>query len=231
MEEQFRANLDKVKARIADSAVRSGRTAADVLLVAVTKYVDADVTSKLVAAGATCLGENRPQVLEEKAAALSQLDIDWHMIGNLQRNKIRRTLPHACLIHALDRDSLVNAVAKEAVAQDVVVRCLMEVNVSGEESKHGYAPSEVAAAVERIAALPSIKLEGLMCMASLAGDDDDARREFSALREIRDANADVKTDNVDLRELSMGMSGDFEIAIEEGATIVRVGSALFRGVT
>jgi len=230
MEAQFRTNLANVQNRIAESAVRSGRTAEDVLLVAVTKYVDADVTRKLVSAGATCLGENRPQVLEEKAAALAGLDIQWHMIGNLQRNKIRRTLPHASLIHALDRDSLVNAVAKEAVAQEMVVRCLLEVNVSGEESKHGYSPAEVPAAIERIAELPSIKLEGLMCMASLAGNDDDARREFAALRELRDSHADVKTDNIDLRELSMGMSGDFEIAIEEGASIVRVGSALFEGV-
>ena len=230
MEQQFRKNLAEVCGQIADAAKRSGRSEEDVLLVAVTKYVDVATTQELVRAGATCLGENRPQVLEEKASALEQHEIEWHMIGNLQRNKIRRVLPHASLIHALDRDSLVGALAKEATTQDRVVRCLLEVNVSGEASKHGYAPAEVAAAIERITALPSIHLEGLMCMASLAGNDDDARREFAALREIRDAHADVNAANIDLRELSMGMSGDFEIAIEEGATIVRVGSALFRGV-
>jgi len=228
MEEKFRAILAEVHQRIAGAASRSGRVADDVKLIAVTKYVDAATTAQLHAAGAKCLGENRPQVLEEKANDLSELDIEWHMIGNLQRNKVKRTLLHATLIHALDRDSLIDAVAKEAAAQDKTVRCLLEVNVSGEASKHGYSPDKVEAAIERIITKPAIQLEGLMCMAGLAGDPDDARREFAMLREIRDSNANVRTDNVDLRELSMGMSGDFETAIEEGATIVRVGSALYR---
>jgi len=228
MEEKFKANLDEVKDRIGAAAQRSGRKADDVALVAVTKYVDAATTRQLVSAGATCLGENRPQALESKANELSDLDIQWHMIGNLQRNKVKRTLAHACLIHALDRDSLVNTVAKEAAAQQRTVRCLLEVNVSGEASKHGYEPSQVGAAIEHIITCPSIRLEGLMCMAGLAGNDDDARREFALLREIRDSHSDLKTDNVELKELSMGMSGDFEIAIEEGASIVRVGSALYR---
>ena len=228
MEEKFKANLADVRGRIADAASKSGRAADDVRLVAVTKYVDADTTRQLVNAGAQCLGENRPQVLQEKAQKLADLQIEWHMIGNLQRNKVKRTLAHATLIHALDRDSLVDAVAREAAAQDRTIRCLLEVNVSGEESKHGYAADEVEAAIERIIPLPSIRLEGFMCMAGLAGDTDDARREFAMLREIRDTHANLRTDNVDLRELSMGMSGDFEVAIEEGATIVRVGSALYR---
>jgi pyridoxal phosphate enzyme (YggS family) len=230
MEEKFNENLDDVRSRIEAAAARSGRKASDVTLVSVTKYVDASVIRQLVAAGAKCLGENRPQALEAKANELSDLEIDWHMIGNLQRNKVKKTLAHASLIHALDRDSLVDSVAKEAAAQDRTVRCLLEVNVSGEASKHGYEPDSVEAAIERVIRCPSIKLEGLMCMAGLAGDDDDARREFALLREIRDSHADLRTDNVDLKELSMGMSGDFEIAIEEGATIVRVGSALYRGI-
>lgn len=230
MEEKFKANLNEVRQRIESAAARCGRTADEVKLVAVTKYVDAATIRHLIAAGADCLGENRPQALEEKAGELSDLDVVWHMIGNLQRNKVKRTLAHAALIHALDRDALVDAVAKEAASQDRTVSCLLEVNVSGEASKHGYEPDQVGAAIERIIQRPSIRLEGLMCMAGLAGDDDDARREFALLREIRDSHADVKTDNVDLLELSMGMSGDFEIAIEEGATIVRVGSALYRGI-
>ena len=230
MEEIFKANLDEVRGRIDDAASRSGRQSDDVELVAVTKYVDANTIRHLVAAGANCLGENRPQVLESKAVELAELEIAWHMIGNLQRNKVKKTLAHTCMIHALDRDSLVDAVAKEAAAQDRTVRCLLEVNVSGEASKHGYEPDQVEAAIERIIRCPAIKLVGLMCMAGLAGDGNDARREFAMLRKIRDAHSDVKTDNVDLKELSMGMSGDFEIAIEEGATIVRVGSALYHGI-
>ncbi len=228
MEDKFRANLTEVRQRIAEAASRSGRDVADVKLVAVTKYIDAETTREMVNAGATCLGENRPQALEEKAQSLSDLNVEWHMIGNLQRNKVKRTLAHATLIHALDRDSLIGAVAKEAAAQNRTVRCLLEVNVSGEESKHGFSADEVAAAIERVITLPSIRLEGFMCMAGLAGDADAARGEFAWLREIRDLHASVRTDNVDLRELSMGMSGDFEIAIEEGATIVRVGSVLYR---
>jgi pyridoxal phosphate enzyme (YggS family) len=228
MEEKFRSNLAEVDQRISDAACENGRNPEDIKLIAVTKYVDAETTRLLVNAGATCLGENRPQLLEEKAKALADLDVEWHMIGNLQRNKIKRTLDHATMIHALDRNSLIDAVAKEATARDTMVSCLLEVNVSGEASKHGFAPDEVSAAIERIIPLPSIKLEGLMCMAGLAGDSDDARREFELLRKIRDTHQSIKTDNVNLRELSMGMSGDYEIAIAEGATIVRVGSALFQ---
>lgn len=228
MEEKFRRNLAEVQQRISDAASRSGRSAGDIQLVAVTKYVDAETTRQLINAGAKVLGENRPQLLEEKSIALADCNVQWHMIGNLQRNKVKRTLAHATMIHALDRVSLINAVAKAAAEQDQVIRCLLEVNVSGEESKHGFAESEIESAIEHIVTLPSIQLDGFMCMAGLDGNLDDARREFALLRDIRDRHASVKTDNVNLRELSMGMSGDFEIAIEEGATIVRVGSALYR---
>jgi pyridoxal phosphate enzyme (YggS family) len=228
MEEKFRNNLAEVRQRIAEAATRSGRSADDVQLVAVTKYVDAATTRELINAGADVLGENRPQLLEEKAIALADCDVQWHMIGNLQRNKIKRTLAHTSLIHALDRISLIDAVARLAAEQNQVARCLLEVNVSGEESKHGFATSEIEAAIEHIITLSSIRLEGFMCMAGLNGDIDDARREFALLRSIREQHDSVKTDNVDLRELSMGMSGDYEVAIEEGATIVRVGSALYR---
>ena len=228
MATDFKNNIQEVTQRIGDAASRSGRDAQEIQLVAVTKYVDADVTRQIVNAGAACLGENRPQVLDEKARQLADLDIEWHMIGNLQRNKVKRVLDHVTMIHALDRDSLVDAIAKEAATRSQTIRCLLEVNVSGEASKHGYSPNEVEAAIERVITLPSIKLEGLMCMAGLAGDDDDARREFSNLREIKEAHRSVQTDNVNLQHLSMGMSGDFEIAIEEGATIVRIGSALYK---
>lgn len=230
MQEIFRRNLDEVRGRIADAAAKSGREADDVKLVAVTKYVDADITRQLVLAGATTLGENRPQVLGEKAAALSDLEIEWHMIGSLQRNKIKKTVSIASLLHSLDRDSLVESVARHGVETDQVIDCLLEVNVSGETSKHGYAADQVGAVIEKISQLESIRLCGLMCMAGLAGDDDDARREFAMLRELRDRHVGTDGSNIELKHLSMGMSGDFESAIEEGATIVRVGSALFRDV-
>lgn len=230
MQESFSRNLAEVRGRIADAAVKSGRSAEDVTLVAVTKYVDAAVTAQLVAAGAKVLGENRPQVLEEKANAMSDLDVQWHMIGNLQRNKVKKTLQFASMVHSLDRESLIDAVSRHAAEDGKVVDCLIEVNVSGEESKHGFAPDQVGAAIEKVSRLSSIRLCGLMCMAGLAGDADDARREFALLRDLRDKHAADAPENVQLRQLSMGMSGDFEAAIEEGATIVRVGSLLFRDV-
>lgn len=228
IDEKFQRNLIDVRQRIDDAAVRSGRTADDVKLVAVTKYVDAETTGNMFDSGAGVLGENRPQVLEEKAIALVDRSIEWHMIGSLQRNKVKRTIAHATLIHSVDRNSLLDAIEKAAVEADKVVRCLLEVNVSGESSKHGFDASSLRQAIEHAITKPSIRIEGLMCMAGLDGNLDDARREFAVLRELRDAHADLKTDNVDLEELSMGMSGDFEIAIEEGATLVRVGSILFR---
>ena len=197
-------------------------------LVAVTKYVEADVTRKMIAAGANVVGENRPQMLSAKATELSDANAEWHMIGSLQRNKVRLTVEHATLIHSVDRIKLLNAVAGEASAQRPV-RCLLEVNVSGEASKHGFAADELAGAIEHASTLEHVLVEGLMCMASLAGGPDDARREFASLRQLRDRHAGTGGANVNLAELSMGMSGDFEIAIEEGATIVRVGSALYEG--
>ena len=230
MQDIFKNNLAEVHQRIADAASGSGRSADNVTMVAVTKYVGADVTRELVGAGANVLGENRPQALDEKAQALSDLDVQWHMIGSLQRNKVKKTLQIASMVHSLDRDSLIDAVARHATESDQVVDCLLEVNVSGEDSKHGFAPEQVGPAIERVASLSSIRLRGLMCMAGLAGDIDDARREFAMLRELRDQHAASESGNVQLTELSMGMSSDFEAAIEEGATIVRVGSLLFRGI-
>ena len=228
MIELFRKNLSAVRQRIDDAAVRSGRRGDDVTLVAVTKYVDADVTRQMFDAGAKVAGENRPQMLSAKAAELSDVNAAWHMIGSLQRNKVRQTVEHATLIHSVDRNKLLNAIAGEASAERPV-RCLLEVNISGEESKHGFAVDELADAIEHASTLDHVLVQGLMCMASLAGGPDDARREFASLRELRDQHAGTGGANVNLADLSMGMSGDFEIAIEEGATIVRVGSALYEG--
>lgn len=235
MIEKLRSNLDDVRKRIETAAVRSGRQGKDITLVGVTKYVDADVTRAFVEAGCTTLGENRPQQLWDKAERLSDLNLQWHMIGHLQRNKVKRTLESACLIHSADSLRLLNAINSAAESLSVVANVLLEVNVSGEEAKHGFDGAAdsgtLEAAVEHVETLGSVRVQGLMAMAGLAGDLDDARREFVMLRNIRDrlAQQDLP-ENVQTQELSMGMSGDFEVAIEEGATIVRVGSALFAGV-
>jgi PLP dependent protein len=228
--ERIRQNLARVREQMAAAAKRAGRDRGEVKLVGVTKYVEPPVARLLVEAGLCDLAESRPQELWTKAAALADLKIAWHMIGHLQRNKVRRTLPLVACIHSVDSLRLLEEISREAVAQSLDARVLLEVNVSGDAAKHGLAPGEVEPLLPKIAELPRLKVLGLMTMAALEGGSDEARRNFAALRELRDSLATYCPGNVSLKELSMGMSGDFEIAIEEGATLVRVGSALFEGI-
>lgn len=223
-------NLARVRQRIAGAAGRAGRAAADVRLVAVTKYFGAEIARLVAAAGCPILGENRPQELRAKAESLADLPIEWHLIGSLQRNKVRMVLPHAALIHSADSVRLLQTLSDEAVAAGKSVRCLLEVNVSGDATKHGFAPDELPRLFEAWPNLPAVRIEGLMTMAALDGGPDVARANFAALRNLRDRLRPTAPPGVVLDELSMGMSGDFEIAIEEGATLVRVGSALYEGV-
>lgn len=223
--EQFKENLTVVRQRIADAAQRSGRSATDVQLVAVSKYVDAAMTALLIEAGADVLGENRPQALDEKYQTIDNPNVHWHLIGHLQRNKVKKVLPQAALIHSVDSIRLIDAIEKSATDQGLIANVLLEANVSGESAKHGFSPAEVAAALDHAQSLSAIKVTGLMCMAGLASDADNVRAEFARLRELRD-----QLGSKELVHLSMGMSCDFEVAIEEGATLVRVGSTLFEGV-
>jgi pyridoxal phosphate enzyme (YggS family) len=227
MIDRIKANLAGIRNRIELAAQQSGRTSADVTLVAVTKYVDAPVARILYQAGCHELGESRPQALWEKSAALSDCNIHWHMIGHLQRNKVKRTLACARLIHSVDSLRLIEAI-EEAAVQPVPV--LLEINVSNEPAKHGFRPGELATALETVAAKQNVEVRGMMCMAGLEGDLDEARREFALLRELRDKHRQFDGPNIRLNELSMGMSGDFEVAIQEGATLVRIGSSLFEGI-
>ena len=230
MSEALESNLSQIRSRMESAAKKSGRLPQDVCLVGVTKYVDEEVARALVKSGCADLGESRPQVLWEKAIALLDLDVRWHMIGHLQRNKVKRTVECCDLIHSVDSLRLLKTINTAGKERDNPVDVLLEVNVSSEAAKHGFATEEMPAVVESIAELEHVSVLGLMCMAGLEGGLEDARREFSMLRELRNKLTSDSPDNVDLRELSMGMSGDFEVAIEEGATIVRVGSCLFEGV-
>jgi pyridoxal phosphate enzyme (YggS family) len=228
-DQRIQANLADVRQRIAAAAERSGREASAVRLVGVTKYVGADTARLLVEAGLKELGESRPQELWAKAAALNDLAPRWHLIGHLQSNKVRRTLPIRPFIHSADSLKILEILSREAQGQGLVCELLIEVNVSGDAAKHGFALQEVEPILPQIAALPGIAVKGLMMMASRDGDLERARREFAALRALRDCLSTNCPPGLSLGELSMGMSGDFEVAIEEGATIVRVGSALFQG--
>jgi PLP dependent protein len=237
LDSRIAENLAAIRARMDRAAVSSGRSAGDVQLVAVTKYVGQAEIEALLAAGCHDLGESRPQSLWERAAAFDKQDIRWHFIGHMQRNKVRRTLPLVDLFHSADSLRLLVAMEEAAkeMAREVAanqsasraVNVLLEVNISGEVSKHGFAPADVEPALETISQYSHLHVKGLMCMAALEGESAVAERNFNDLRLLRDRLQAVAPPNVELAELSMGMSGDFEEAIRAGSTIVRIGSALF----
>lgn len=223
-------NLFEVRRRISEAAVRAGRRPNEVTLVGVTKYVSPEIVRSLVQAGLSDLGESRPQELWHKAAALSGLSVRWHMIGHLQRNKVRRTLPLTTLIHSGDSLRLLEALNAESAILSRRSDVLLEVNISGDQAKHGFAPEDLPRLLPAIGALTHLRVRGLMGMAGLDGDADRARGEFAALRMLRDRLRADCPPEIDLVELSMGMSGDYVEAIEEGATLVRIGSALVEGL-
>jgi len=227
MSERTAERLAIVRERIADAARASGRSPDAVTLVAVTKYVGIEETAALVAAGCHDLGESRPQTLWEKASALADHEVRWHLIGHLQRNKIRRTLPLLSLVHSADSVRLIEALNDEAQAIGRVIPILLEVNTSGEAAKHGFQPSELEPLLPTLSKYDHLSVRGLMTMAAREGGLDVAQRNFASLRELRDRLLPNCPEQISLQELSMGMSGDYETAIREGATIVRVGSALF----
>jgi pyridoxal phosphate enzyme (YggS family) len=214
----IRANLDRVRDRVARAAERSGRRASDVLLIGVSKTVDVARIRQAIDAGATALGENRVQEAKEKIAELGR-PVPWHLIGHLQTNKVRDALELFDVIHSLDRLDLAWELDKRARAGTRTVDVLVEVNVAAEASKGGVAPQGLGELLDAVASMPSLKVRGLMAIPPEAKDPDDSRVWFRALRKLGERYS--------FSELSMGMSGDFEVAIEEGATMVRVGTAIF----
>lgn len=230
VERRIAENLARVRGQVAEAARRSGRASDAVTLVAVTKGADDDATRALVAAGCGDLGESRPQALWQKADLLAGLPIRWHMIGHLQRNKVRRTLPLVALLHSVDSQRLLATVNEEAGLLDRNVDVLLEVNISDDAAKTGLGANDVAPLLRTVGDYRHVSIRGLMAMASLEGGAAAARRDFAALRQLRDRLAVEVPRGGTLDALSMGMSDDFQIAIEEGATIVRVGSALFEGI-
>lgn len=222
------ARRDELLARIADAAARSGRDASQVTLLAVSKTVDMDGVRAAYAAGYRAFGENRPQELKRKVVACASdptlADARFHMIGNLQKNKINQVLGNATLVHSVSSVVLADAISRRAQVRDLVVPCLIEVNVSGELSKSGFAPGDVPEAADKLMGMDGIELQGLMTMAP-ANNRDAARASFCGLRELQEALI-VRTGK-ELPVLSCGMSGDFEIAVEEGSTLVRLGRVVF----
>ena len=225
--ERVVANLQYVRDRIAQAAARSGRGGDQVRLVAVTKTVSPATIRVLAEAGQTDVGENRAQQIRDRAAELADTGVAWHMIGRLQRNKVKYVVPTCTMIHSVDSLRLAEAISKRAQAEGARATCLLEVNTSGEQTKTGVTPADAAALASQVAALEGIDLVGLMTMPPFVDDAETVRPLFVALRELREQlnrRADLP---LPLTELSMGMTQDYETAIEEGATIVRVGTALF----
>jgi pyridoxal phosphate enzyme (YggS family) len=224
----LRRNVDRVEARIVDACVRAGRGRAEVTLVAVTKYADSVTTALLASCGVGVMGESRPQTLWEKAAHLPS--VEWHLVGHLQRNKVARTLPLAKLIHSVDSERLVRAIDDEAAKLGKVQDVLIELHLTLEEKKQGFSDADWPRLPETIRGLRHVRVTGLMCMAALDSTRDEARQTFARLRSLRDQWRAHFPPPHQLSHLSIGMTHDFEEAIAEGATLVRVGSALFDGL-
>jgi pyridoxal phosphate enzyme (YggS family) len=221
-------NLRDIQSRIAEACQRSDREPGSVRLVAVTKTALPDWIRALVDLGQNDLGENRPQQLVQRAAELPDT-VQWHMIGHLQRNKVDLIWPHVSWIHSVDSLRLLRCIADWAAKRSKCPQLLLEINISGEASKGGFAPEDLLAQWRDIQTAP-VPIAGLMTMAPLVDDPDSVRPVFRELRHLRDRLAENSQGRLTLPELSMGMSGDFEVAVEEGATMVRVGSRLFQGL-
>lgn len=219
----FETRLAEVSQRVAAAAARVGRDPSEVTLVAVSKTFPAHVIVEALDAGAVDLGENRAQELKEKAAVLGPRP-RWHFIGHLQTNKARQVVGTAVLIHAVDRIGLADAIARRAGSLGVTQDVLIEVNVSGESSKHGVEPGRAVPLAKEITELQNIRVRGVMTVPPYPDSPEDSRPIY---KELAALGNQLRSEFPDADQLSMGMTRDFEVAVEEGATFVRVGEAIF----
>ena len=222
----LRENLKKVEENIEAACKRAGRDRSEVTLIAVSKTKPVEMLQEVYDTGIREFGENKVQEMMDKYEVLPK-DIHWHMIGHLQRNKVKYLMGKAALIHSVDSLRLAEEISAQSVKHDVTTDVLIEVNIAGEESKFGTSKEEAIALVEAAAKLPNIHICGLMTIAPYVENPEDNRKYFRGIRELSVDIKEKNIDNVDMRILSMGMSGDYEVAIEEGATMVRVGTGIF----
>lgn len=219
-------NISNVKKIMNLAAEKAGRNTEDITLISVSKTKPVSMLLEAYEAGSRDFGENKVQELIDKYEVMPQ-DIRWHMIGHLQRNKVKYIVDKVALIHSVDSLKLAEEISKEALKKEVTVSVLIEVNVAGEESKYGVSPHEAEELIRQIAILPGIKIEGLMTIAPYVDNSEDNRQYFAKLRQLLVDINSKNIDNVNMNILSMGMTGDYAVAIEEGATYVRVGTGIF----
>ncbi len=217
-------NLERVRGQITQAAAKAGRSANDVELVAITKTHPAEKVREAVDAGHTLFGESRVQEARAKIPELPS-NLRWHFVGHLQKNKIRHALPLFELFHGVDSLALVQEMNRIAAEEGIHPRILLEINVAEEGSKFGFKPESLSAEMESLLTLPRLSIEGLMCIPPFADEAEPSRKYFVQLRELRDSLE--KEFGLTLPHLSMGMTNDFPVAVEEGATLVRVGTAIF----
>ena len=221
----IQANLEEVNRRITEAAQKSGRERSDITLVAVTKTHPIEMMNTAIECGVTDIGENKPQEVRDKFADV--LPVKWHLIGHLQTNKIKYIIDKVCLIHSVDSIHLMDEIDKQAKKHDIVMDILIEVNISGEESKSGISPSELESLLIHAGTLSNIKVRGLMTVAPKLYNNVTNTLHFNNMNRLFIDIKGKKYDNVTMDYLSMGMSGDFEEAIKCGSNMVRVGSAIF----
>jgi PLP dependent protein len=223
-------NLTDLQRRIKSACSRSRHKQDSVELVISTKYVEAYIIKMLYELGITCVGENRLQDTERKLNTLSNLDLHWHMFGHLQRNKVKKAIRIFDLIHSVENVRLAEEINKESLKLNKKTRILVEVNVSGEESKYGLTPGDVIPFMYELSKMEGISVEGLMTMAPIVDDPEECRPIFRGLYEQSERINEKNIYGIKMKILSMGMTQDFEVAIEEGANLVRIGSAVFKGI-
>ena len=220
-------NINSIREKISRACARAGRSTSEITLLAVGKTFPSSAVREAVRAGVADVGENYVQELLSKRGDLSGSDVRWHFIGHLQSNKVKNVAPWIHMIHAVDSTALAIEIDRRAAKAGRVIECLLEVNTTGESTKFGVAPGDVTALVKSLAPCANISLGGLMTIGPFLPDPEGSRPMFRRLRELKGEIGSLSQVNVTMRHLSMGMTGDFEVAIDEGATLIRIGTAIF----
>lgn len=226
MRSSIEENIIEVKRRVEEAAKKAGRNPEDVLILAVSKTIDVPRIKEAVQCGLNSLGENRVQEIMDKYEPMGE-GINWHLIGHLQTNKVKYIIDKVCLIHSVESLKLADEINKKAEKAGIIMDILVEVNIANEESKFGIKPEDCESFIRELSKMKNINVKGLMTVAPFTENPEENKVYFKGLKDLLVDINNKKIDNINMSELSMGMTGDFEVAVEEGATIVRVGTGIF----